>query len=221
MYQTECTYNLFVVEVWVIGSYLFACKLTFVDNYFVGEGCDIKSNGILLDAVVDQMTCIVPQHKKLSFKSHRVGDMVWAGNENLFNFRLNRTSSKADVFRVDGNFSPRKYLKAKLFCGSAKDVSAFFPQSYFPWKENRTDSVTTKSRKMNPHFKALIKKEGMGCLDQDTGTISSIAFASTGTPVFHIFKNGEGIRNHLVVFVSFDVGDKANTTCISFEFRTV
>jgi hypothetical protein len=43
---------------------------------------------------------------------------------------------------------------------------------------------------MNPHFEAFVKKEGMGCLYQDTGTVSGIAFASTGTPVFHVFKNG-------------------------------
>ena len=74
---------------------------------------------------------------------------------------------------------------------------------------------------MNPHFKAFIKKEGMWCLDQDSGAVSGIAFASTGTPVFHVFKNGQGIRNHLVIFIAFDVGYKANATCISFKFRTV
>jgi hypothetical protein len=61
----------------------------------------------------------------------------------------------------------------------------------------------------------------MGSLDQNSSTISGIAFASAGTPVFHVFKNGQGIRNHLVIFVAFDVGYKANATCISFKFRTV
>jgi hypothetical protein len=147
--------------------------------------------------------------------------MVRAGNENLFYFRLNRAGGKANVFWINGNFSPRKYLKAKLFCGSAKDVSAFFPEPYFPWKENGSNPVSAKSRKMNPHFEAFVKKESMRSLDQDTGAISGIAFTSTGAPVFHVFKNGQGIRNHLVIFVSFDVGYKANATSISFKFWTI
>jgi hypothetical protein len=108
-----------------------------------------------------------------------------------------------------------------FFCGSAKNVSAFFPESYFPWKKNGANPVAAKSRKMNPHFEAFVKKEGMGSLDQDACTISGIVFTSTGTPVFHVLKNGQGIRNHLVIFVSFDVGYKANATRISFKFRTV
>ena len=152
VHQPQRTDNFFVVEVRIIGSYLFAGELSFVNNHLVGKGCDVKSDGILFDTVVDEVACVVSQHKKLSFEGHRVGDMVRAGNENLFYFRLNRTSSKANVFRIHWNFSPRKYLKAKLFCGSAKDVSAFFPEPYFPWKENGADPVAAKSRKMNPHF---------------------------------------------------------------------
>ena len=35
MHQTERTDNLFVVEVWIIGSNLLAGELSFVNNYFV------------------------------------------------------------------------------------------------------------------------------------------------------------------------------------------
>ena len=57
----------------------------------------------------------------------------------------------------------------------------------------------------------------MRSLNHDTSTITGIVFTTTGTTMFHIFQNGQCIRNNLVRFIAFDIGNKTNTTGIMFK----
>ena len=74
---------------------------------------------------------------------------------------------------------------------------------------------------MDTQFQAFLEEEFVWCLDEDSRTITCVVFATTGTPVFHVFKNRERIRDDLMVLVSFQVGYEADTAGVMLEFGTV
>ena len=77
-----------VAEIREIGPYLEAGKLTFINNSFVGEGCYIESNSVLLYSIRNGVAGIISKEEKLSFKLIRIIDMIRTGNEYLFHFGL-------------------------------------------------------------------------------------------------------------------------------------
>src|SRR5688572_18542011 len=58
-------------------------------------------------------------------------------------------------------------------------------------------------------------------LDHDAGAITSIDFAAAGAAMFHIFKNGQCIRDMLVTLAAFNAGDETNATGIVFKLGIV
>ena len=74
---------------------------------------------------------------------------------------------------------------------------------------------------MKPQPYTFVKKEFVRGLDHDTRTISGIDFTTTGTPVFHIFQDGECVGNNLVALIAFDICDKADATGIPLKRRMV
>jgi len=61
----------------------------------------------------------------------------------------------------------------------------------------------------------------MRCLDHDAGAITCIAFATTGTPVFHVLQDRQGVGDDLMGFIPFYVGDEADATGIPLKRRMV
>ena len=74
---------------------------------------------------------------------------------------------------------------------------------------------------MHSQFHTFIKEKFMRNLDKNTCAVASVGFTSTSSPMFHIFQNGQCIRNMLMRFIPPDIGNKTDTTGIMFKLRIV
>jgi len=141
--QTESGNQPFVAQVGKIVADLAAGELAFVDHGLIGKGGHVETDGVLFDRIVDGIAGVVTQQKELPFESFGVLDMVGAGDENLFHFRLNGEGSRADAFRVDGYFSISQDLQAQLLSGAGEDIPAFFFQADVAGKEQHAYAIFT------------------------------------------------------------------------------
>jgi hypothetical protein len=147
--------------------------------------------------------------------------MIGAGHEHLLHFRLHAEGGGADTVGIYGHLTVHQYLQAQFFGRTVENIATFFAEAYFPGKEANPYSIAPKRRQGHTQLNALIEKELMGGLDHNTRAVAGIAFATTGTTVFHVLEYSKGVGNVLVRFVAFDVRYETNSTCIAFKRRMI
>jgi hypothetical protein len=198
-----------------------AGELAFVYHSFVRQGSDVETDGVLAYGIVDQVAGIVPQYKEFAFKHQGVRHVIRAGDENLFHFRFYGKGRGADAGRVYGNLAPGEDLHSQFLGSTDKNVPALFPQLQFLREEDHTHGILAIGRQMYSQLQALLEEEFMGNLDLDTGTVACVGFTTTGSAMFHILQDGEGIRDDLVALITLDIGYKSNSARIVLKLWAI
>ena len=124
--------------------------------------------------------------------------MIGTGNKYLFDIRFNGKGSRSDSFRIYRNFTVTQHFKTQFFCGAVENIAAFFLEHDISWEEDHSNTIFAIGRQVKTKPDAFIKKEFMRGLDHDSGTVTGIAFATAGTPVFHVFQDRQCIGDDLV-----------------------
>src|SRR6185295_15114827 len=76
-----------------------------------------------------------------------------------------------------------------------ENSTAFFTCFWITWEEYKPYGIVSGWRKLDAKFVAFVRKEFMGNLNQNSGPVSGVGFATAGTAVAHPLQHGDGIHD--------------------------
>jgi len=150
-----------------------------------------------------------------------VGGLLAARDEHLAYYGFDRLHALAQALVVHRHVAPAQQGLAFGFDLCFNDLFAGGAGFRIARQEQHADAVVSGSGQCDFILEECFAQEGVGDLDQDTGTIARQRIGPDRTAVREVFQDLQPLTDPIVTFLTFNMCDESDTACIMFMARIV
>ncbi len=201
--------------------HLLRCQHSFVDKRPGGQAGDIKLFAAADAGGPQRMGRALADHKQLSLKMQRVGDIFAAPNKELTDDGPGGNRRLAERPAVGRHFAPAEKLLAFFGSNFCEFVFADFALAVVLRQKRGADAVQPGIRQFKSQFCTLTRKKSMGNLKKDARAVAGVRIRAARASVGEVAKDRQRLTDNLVRFFAFNVDDKSCAAGIMLEIGVI